>query len=318
MEQNTSFGAWLVRKRGGIPLRTFAEQVGVDAGTLSRTERHQTEILVSTAVRICLGLNLSLGEFFQEWQGSVPTNFVQLAPEQWQGVLTGREVQCWLLRVLEGHRRNRELLIAALNLIVLRGGLVEAPFPQLSQLFTLADIEKLFWVFPWFRFEIEPPLQCESIVASLGTIYQHGGLLMLSELGAYIQYARRQRGISLKECSKNTRVPLRTLSSIENGMVKYLTLCDLLALDEYFQMDGKFVALYWWEMSNRLIFEQEWNNELQPCAMYSIQVKHALVSLLIAVGRWMQFIYQGDTTWLAMLRYELGLTSSCTKIGGRL
>jgi len=318
MEHNGSFGTWLENKRGTVPLRTFAEQVGVDAGTLSRTERNCTEVLVSTAVRICWGLDLSLCEFLQDWQGSVWPNAGQLDRELGQGVLTGKDVQRWLLRLLEGHRRNRELLIAALNLTVLRSGLLSTPLPQLSQLFSLADIEKLLWEFPWLRFEIEPPLQCESIVASLGAIYQRGGLILPSEIGAYIQYVRRQSGISFKQCSDDTHVPQGTLSSIENGMVKHLKLYDLLKLDQYLQMDGRLVALYWWEVSNRLIFEQAWHNELPPITMYSSRVKHTLVSLLVSVGRWLQYIYQDDTIWLAMLRHELGLARPRAVEGGAL
>src|SRR5205085_9693119 len=123
MHYTVPFGTWLEQRRGAIPQRTFAEQVGVDAGTISRTERHQTEVLVTTAVRICLGLDLSLGEFFHDWQGKVPVGFVQLAPGQWRGSLTGTDVRRWSQRVLEGHRRSRDLLIAALNLIVLHSGL---------------------------------------------------------------------------------------------------------------------------------------------------------------------------------------------------
>ena len=310
MQQNAPVGAWLVKKRGSTPLRTFADQVGVDAGTLSRTERNQTEVLVSTVVRICLGLNLSLGEFFQEWQGRVPANVVQLAPQHWQGALTARDVQRWLQRVLEGHRRNRDMLIAALNLIVLRSGLLEAPLPQLTQLFSLADIEKLLWGFPWLRFEIEPPLQCEPIIAALGTTYQHGGLIMPCEIGAHLRFLRRQGGISLPQCSDATGITLGVLSNLESGIVKRLKLDDLLALDQYLGADGRLVALFWWELSNRLVFEKEWaDDELPPLALYPSRVKHALVSLLIGVGRWLQFIYPDDTTWLAMLRHELGLAA---------
>src|SRR5260370_27495817 len=109
MQQHPSFGDWLVEKRGSTPLRSFAEQVGVDVGTISRTERHRTEILLTTAVRICLGLDVSLGQFFYEWQGWVPAGFVQLAPEEWHGSLTGSDVQRWLRRVLEGNPRNQSL-----------------------------------------------------------------------------------------------------------------------------------------------------------------------------------------------------------------
>jgi transcriptional regulator with XRE-family HTH domain len=308
MQVNAPFGAWLGKKRGNTPLRTFAELVGVDAGTLSRTERHQTEVLVTTAIRICQGLDLSLGEFFLEWQGRVPTGFVQLTPEQWQGSLTGKDVRRWLERVLAGHRRNRDMLIAALNLIVLHSGLLTEPLPQLAQLFSLADIEKLLWGFSWLRFEVDPPLECEPIIAALGTIYRHGGLVVASEIGAHIRYLRRQRGLSLPQCSDAARLSPGMLANLESGMTGIrLKLEDLLALDDCLGAEGGLIALYWWEVSNRLAFEKEWESDLPPLAGYPPRVKHALVSLFIAVGRWLQRIYQDDTTWLAMVRHELGL-----------
>ena len=310
MQPNAPFGTWLEQRRGDAPLRVFAELVGVDAGTLSRTERRQTEVLVTTAVRICLGLNLSLGEFFLEWQGSVPAGFVQLGPEQWQGSLTGRDVQCWLTRVLDGNRRNQDLLIAALNLIALRSGLLTEPLPQLTQLFSLADIQKLLWGFPWFRFEVEPPLEWEPLVAGLWTIYQNGGLIVPSEIGAHLRYVRRQKGISLPQYSDATHIPMALLANLESGgMAKRLRLEDLLALDWYLGEEGRLIALHWWEVSNRLAFEKEWEHALPPLAKYPLHVKHALESLLIGVGRWLQRIYQDDTTWLAMVRHELGLAA---------
>jgi transcriptional regulator with XRE-family HTH domain len=314
MEQNTSFGAWLEEKRGDMPMRIFAEQVGVDIGTLSRTERDCTGVLVSTSVRICRGLDMSLSDFFQDWQGRNLQDTGQLDQRQWQGVLTKQEVQQWILRLLEGHRRNRELLIAVLNLIVLRSGLLSSPLPQLSQLFSLADIEKMLWDLPWFRFEVAPPLSHEPIIANLKTIYQHGGLVLPAELGAYAALQRNQRGLSLKQCSEAIHMPLGTLSSIENGMVKHLKLCDLVLLDDFLQQRGDLLALYWWEVSNRQALEQEWN-ELQLTAPYTPRVKHMLASLFISVGRWLQYIYQSDTIWLSTIRHELGLAKTVIVAG---
>ncbi len=307
MQHASTFGSWLEWKRGATPLRSFAEQVGVDVGTLSRTERHQTEVLLPTAVRICQGLDLSVGELFREWQGRVPAGFTQLPPKQWRGCLTGRDIRRWLQRILEGHRRNRELLISALNLIALRSGLQTSPLPQLTQLFSLADIEKLLWGFPWLRLEVEPPLEEERVIAGLGAFYQHGGLITLSEIGAHARYLRRRRGMSLPQCCDGAGITLGTLTSIESGLVKRLRLDDLLALDACLQADGRLVALFWWESANRLALEKEWANELPALAQYAPHVRHVLVSLLIGVGRWLQHIYPDDATWLAMVRQELGL-----------
>ncbi|MBA2681140.1 MAG: helix-turn-helix transcriptional regulator [Ktedonobacteraceae bacterium] len=301
-----SFGTWLEDTRGGMPLRSFAEQVGVDAGTISRTERNCTDVLVPTAVRICRGLGLSLGDFFQNWQGVSIVAADQLGQELWQGALTGVDVQRWLIRLFEGHRRNREMLISALNLIVLRSGLLTTPLPQMIQLFSLADIEKMLWDLPWFRYEVAPPLHCESIIADLAPIYQRGGLILPSELGVYISKLRRQEGFSLKQLSEEIRIPIGTLSSVENGMIKHFKLCDLLHIDASLQRRGELIALYWWEVSNRQTLEQEWN-QLPLAAAYSPRVKHTLTSLLISVGRWLQVIYQDDTEWLRAIRHELDL-----------
>jgi transcriptional regulator with XRE-family HTH domain len=305
--EHYSFGEWLEDMRGERSLRIFAEQVGVDAGTISRTERNCTDVLVPTAVRICRGLDLSLTDLFEDWLNARLSAAGQLDQQAWQGALTGQDVQRWLLRLLGGHQRNQEMLIAALNLIVLRSGLLTTPVPQMVQLFGQADIEKMLWDLPWFRYEVAPPLHCEAILGDLLSIYQRGGLILPSELGAYIGMLRRQSGFSLKQLSEETHIPIGTLSSIETGMVKHLKLCDLIHLDDYLQRGGALIALYWWEVSNRQALEQEWNG-FSVAAAYSPRVKHTLMSLLISVGRWLQVIYPGDPIWHSTIRHELGLS----------
>jgi transcriptional regulator with XRE-family HTH domain len=309
VKQDYSFGAWLEDKRGDMPLRTFAEQVGVDAGTISRTERDCTDVLVPTAVRICRGLGLSVASFFHDWQGTPLLGIYQLREAEWQGALTGQDVQRWLLLLLSGHQRIRELLISVLNLIALRSGFLTQPLPQMVQLFGLADIEKMLWDFPWFSYEVDPPLHDKSILASLMSIYRQGGLVLPSELGASIGMVREEKGLSLRELSLASRIPIGTLSSIENGKVTHFKLCDLIHLDDFLQRGGELIALYWWEVSNRQVLEQEWNRFHMTTA-YSPRVKHRLFSLLISVGRWLQVIYQDDTIWQSTIRYELGLSAS--------
>src|SRR5205085_3225496 len=114
--------------------------------------------------------------------------------------------------------------------------------------------------------------------AALGSIYQHGGLVVASEIGAHIRYLRRRRGASLPQCSDALRLSPGMLANMESGMTGIrLKLEDLLALDKYFGAEGRLIALYWWEISNRQAFEKEWESDLPPLAAYPPRVKHALV-----------------------------------------
>ena len=293
-----SFGAWLQNKRGDLSLRTFARIIGVDAGTLSRTERGCTLVLVPTAVRICLGLGLDVASFFQDWQGRSFVSASQLQETQWQGALTRQDVERWLLRILVSHQRNREMLISALNLIVGSGLLTKA---RALPLFALADLEKMLLDHPWLSYEVPPPLLCSSI--DVMWIYQHAGLVLPSEVGAMVRMLRTKSGFSLKQLSE-MGISTSALSNIENGRVKRVRLLDLIHLDESLQCNGALIALYWWEVSNHQMLEQEWN---ATCSPYSLEVMHRLVSLLIGVGRALQVIYQEDTIWHRTIRYELGL-----------
>lgn len=298
-----SFGAWLERTRGEVPLRVFAKQVGVDSGTISRTERECTGVTVATAVRICQGLSLSLSDLFEQWLGRALPRHGQCVQRQCQGILTGRDVQRWLVCILEGHRRSRELLIAALNHVVLHSGLLVTPFPSQTRLFSLADIEKMLWGLPWFHFEVPPPLQHEPLVASLPTIYHCEGLILPSEIGMYIGLVRSQRDLPLQQLSNQGRV---SFGKLESGGNAHLRLYDLLGLDDCLEQRGELVELYWWEISSRLRLERTWST-LPSQAMYSTGAKHALVSLLVSVGRWLQYIYQADPDWLAAIRRGIGM-----------
>src|SRR5262245_6418020 len=117
MKQFNSFGAWLQEKRAGMSLRAFAEKVGVDVGTISRTERDCTDVLVPTVVRSGRGLGLSPASFFLECLGLSFSGIHQFEKAEWQGALTGQDVQCWLLRLLSGQKLGREMLISVLKLI---------------------------------------------------------------------------------------------------------------------------------------------------------------------------------------------------------
>lgn len=304
-----TFGTWLKNRRGTLSQSAFASRIGVDVKTLRNAENH--DVLVTTAVRICRGLGLSFSEVMHFWQDTPLEVAAQYGEERWQGALTAQDVQRWLLRLLEGHQRNQELLVAALNLIVLRSGVQATPVPQMTHLFHKEDIQKMLWDFSWFRYDVMPPLNMP-VIADMLSIYQHGGLLLPSEIGAYINFVRRQKDISLATVSATTGIDINKIGSIENGLIKHVKLSELLRLDDCLQRGGEILSLYWWEIANRHALEQEWAtldcmNALTP------RLKHALVSMLISVGRWLQVIYQDDTEWHAAIRYALGLyTPGCT------
>jgi len=223
-----------------------------------------------------------------------------------EGIVNIQDAQQWLGRILEGHRRSRELLIAALNLIVLRSGLLATPLPPLAQLFSLADIEKMLWDLPWFHFEVAPPLQYEPLLDVLPSLSRCDGLILLSEIGAYLAVMRTRRTMSVQQVSDQSHVSLGTLTCLEGGKAGKLKMYDLLRLDDCLELNGELVHLYWWELSSRMCLERAWAEQGTPVC--STRAKHGLVSLLTSVGRWLQFIYQDDTVWLATIRHSIGVS----------
>ncbi len=318
VQYSTSFGTWLEKKRGASTLRDFASLTGVDIGTISRTERGDTEIQLESAIRICRGLGLSLSSLFQDWLGRTLPVSCQHQPESMgaAGVLTFQEIERWLQYLLQGHRRSREILIAVLNLIVLRSGLASAPLPQLANLFELHDVDKMLWDLPFFRFEVVPPIHDDQLIEGLDMrVYQPGGLLLPLEIGAFVHRLRERLELSPKKLCDQCHVPLHVLSGIESGTRQRLLLGSLLQLDEAIDMQGLLVALFWWEAEARFDLEAAWQ-KWPEATVYTPASLRKTASLLISVGRWLQYIYRDDTTWLCMLRSELGLASPCRSVIG--
>lgn len=308
---SASFATWLEQKRGSCTLREFAEVTGVDSGTISRTERGSTEIRLETALYICRSLGLSLSDLFEDWLlRKLPTcAHTPTVGQTAAGALTLQEVECWLASLLSEQQRSRQILIAALNLIALRSGLTSAPPPQLANLFTLRDIDRLLWDLPFVRFEVVPPLHDEHVIETLpGRVYQAGGLLLPLEIGAFARLRRERLGFPLKKFVDQAHLSLMPLLAIENGNIPRLLLGTLLKLDDALGLEGLLVALYWWEAEARLALESSWQ-AWREAERYTPASLRKTASLLISVGRWLQHIYQDDTAWLRMLRSELGLAA---------
>jgi len=160
---------------------------------------------------------------------------------------------------------------------------------------------------PWFRYEVAPPLKSIPLDTDLLTIYQKGGLVLPTELGAYITCIRKQKDLSLQDVSTLTGMPIGVLSSMEKGMIRYVKLHELIRLDEVVQRGGELLMLYWWEITSRLELEQCWQANASM-ESFSPHVKHTLASLLISVGRWLQVIYQDEQCsddWHRTIRYVL-------------
>jgi len=305
------FSKWLESKCKDVSMRLLAERTGVDCGTISRTVRGKTEISLTTAFRLCRGLGLSAPAFFVDWQkktlpGQQPECFGERS-------LTRRDIQRWLECILEGQQRTREFLLAALNLIMLKEGRCVIPPSRCVQPFGMADMEKLLWDLPCFRFELLPPLQHDAIMASIGDIYRQGGVLLPSEIGAYVRSQRTCKGLSFKQLATQSDLPVSLLESIEQeGLVRRIKLCEVLRLDAGLQREGELFAMCWWELAERSAFECAWVDSACADHTRSLPLRHALVSLLVGVGRWLQYIYRDDVTWLAALRHELGLFAPAT------
>ncbi|GHP00668.1 hypothetical protein KSF_107150 [Reticulibacter mediterranei] len=295
MQQTIPFGDWLRRTRGILPQQPFAAQLGIDTATVSRLERGENHVSVRMAVQICLGLDVPLAHFFAECVGSALGGAV-LSTEACADALTLSDVRAWMMQIMAGDQRTRELLVSAVHLIVERGG-------EADQLrFVLTDIEKMLQPLPRLQMSISPPLRQEALIARIAEISRQGGLILPAEIGAYLRVVRERFPLTLSQLSRRCPFSASALTTIESSSFGVrLLLEDLWQLDHALQQDGALLSLVWEEIRRRKLLEQGWVDD-----GYTQEGKRALVDLLISVGRWLQVLYPNDRTWLAMLRHEIG------------
>lgn len=241
-----TFGALVKDRRmaRGWSLTDLGERVGLDVGTMSRIETENTQATVVTAVRLCLGLGLSLADVVAAIDGeevndrgtasSVPAT--ARAPDGDEAALTLPEVQA-LVRWSRATTEAAVVLFARLlndiaGRLAMDQGATDASPPTLS-----SDLARtLLTPTPIGRFEIAYPASMPP--ATILDTYRAGGAMVRDDARAYLRHVRPDLPTLAKK-------PADVIQRIAIGQTERLRLADLLVLRASIGTHPEIVDMFW-------------------------------------------------------------------------
>jgi transcriptional regulator with XRE-family HTH domain len=318
-----NLGAWLrqLRREQGLNLETLAVQTGVEASTISRIENERTQATLDTAVRLCEALGATAADLVQALQGRkiaprAPRGRRQTAPTV---VLTMRDVDAFVAFFQANPKRSCRLLSNLLNQVTQKqvGKEVEKLRWEIPP-FAPEDVERLIACSPLYRFELQyPPLLEADKLLELG---QLGGVLTPTDVGMYLQQARRKKRVTLAGLEGAVQLSASVLSRLESGSVDRVKLMEALTLDEALGEDGNLLTLYW--SASKFSGKSAGYSPKPglPAALHQVgwtEQESRLVDALILTCRWLQYLSPGNTSWLTDLRHELKAASCDSRSEGQ-
>lgn len=289
----TSFGNWLrdVRQQRQISGKDLAQQTGIDASTISRLERGKTDPTLSTAVRLCRGMNIGSTDVYQALRN---THSSALLPsgevENLDSVVTIQDVEDFVSLHRNDAQSSESILKWLLEQIL---ALQESDMPKSERLLKQDTIYAL----P-YPANIDPNAILE--------IYHQQGVLIAADVGTYLKHLRRSLDITLVELADilGERGPSQgALSRLENGLIENTTITEVIALDEVLHSNGIVFGMFWvvGELQSHILRRQE-----QPTHMHDdwTEEEFQTVVTFTRLCRWLQHYRKQDRTWLVHLRQK--------------
>jgi transcriptional regulator with XRE-family HTH domain len=313
-ERAMNLGAWLrqLRRERGLNLETLAAQTDVEASTISRIENEQTQATLDTTVRLCEALGVTAADLGQAIQGRKfaphsPRGRHRLPPD---AVLVMEDVDAFVAFFHANPQRSGRLLADLLNQVAhLQAGQGVEKLQRELPLFAPEDIERLIAFSPLYRFELQYPPHLEAaMILEIGRL---GGVLTPTDVGMYLQQARRKKKVTLVGLEGAVQVSASVLSRLEGGSVDRVKLMEALALDEALGEKGNLLTLYWSasKFSGKSV---RYSPKLGPPVVLRAgwtEQESRLVDALILTCRWLQCLTPGNAAWLTDLRRELKVSS---------
>ncbi len=177
------------RKQKGLEIRTLAEQVGVDASTISRIENLHTQATVYTAFRICEGLEISLFDLVFALEGRrLRPNAGRLFPLETRFIVSLEEV----ISAVREFEENREFalskLVEKINHLNMAFGSFIAGNAYAPGPYSGGEIERYVFSSPFSEEYVlrYPPLEADFVLQ----IYEQGGVLIASDVERYLKKNR--------------------------------------------------------------------------------------------------------------------------------
>jgi transcriptional regulator with XRE-family HTH domain len=271
------FGKFIGARRSALGLnhQTCAARSGLEISTLSRVENSQGRPTLQTAVRVCRGLEVSLADLLDWWQGSHAVLLEEAPLLPIAEVLTRDDVEAFVRCF------RAKPLLCATWLTDSLNGLLAGKGWQLS-LFAPVDVVKLlFSDSPLYRFEILYP--AELAPEKLLALNRSGGMLTFRDVGHYLERTRSAKGRTIGHIASGLGIGPSILSRIENGDHEQIKLAYVLALDQSLEQGGKLLMLYWGAENARRDIELHLSEQREaPWSVY----EERLAEVLVRVCRW--------------------------------
>ncbi len=297
-----------IRKEQKLDIQTLAKQTGVDASTISRIENARTQPTLSTTIRICEGLGITMPDLLLELQGRHMASFEPKRATEGEAVPRASDVEAVIEYFRKDWQSGRTWLAHLLNRIVLvRDGPERVNERTGTQFFVAEDINKLLLDSSVYQFELQYPSEMEP--DDILEIYRQDGVLIVSDIGAFLKKVRRERQVTLASLEDSVDFSDSALSRLETGSMERFKLMDVLRLDEQLGQEGKILALLWQacKSNERFMHRQQQMNNGMPAVSSANWTKEEikLAAVFTTACRWVQILRQKD----ASLSLELHSTS---------
>jgi transcriptional regulator with XRE-family HTH domain len=310
MEANARLGTLVREERlqRNLDQRQLAALAGIDNSTVSRIENGRASASIYTAIRLCDALDLQPLRMIQAV--TLRDNFPWFRVTESQQIDGPYLMIRDILTLLEAYQARPRSIIALLatklNEIAMSG---ENDHPC-----SFADhsaTEPKWYLEPKhvcmllrptlvYKFDLNeaPALSPHSF----DDIYLGGGVVTLSEIGAYVRQLRRKNGRTQQQTEPVLALSDTTLGLLENAKLEQLRLAEILKLDDAFDAEGKLLGMYW-----RAISLNSWvtAKSSRYARLRGDPTPDRLSAILIAAHRWCCYLQPENLSWLAGLRHDL-------------
>ncbi|MBU0492762.1 MAG: helix-turn-helix domain-containing protein [Chloroflexi bacterium] len=310
MEVEVTFGSWVRRLRleRGLDLQDLAERAGVDISTISRIENERTQATISTTLGICQGLGVEPIELVRMLRGGKLREDLESEQDVTSKpkALTANDIQAFLGFFRYTPQRGPGLLADWINLIgnarVMRSN--KRARPEAGRKRVMPD--DIYYVVTErsvsesFDFLNHRPEMTADLILEL---YKHGGILTVPEVGVYIRERRREKGATLVELEKSTRVSDSVLSRLESGSIERIKLSEIVAIDKVLGQ-GEILAMCFGAIQSRGQIPGR-RIKGKPDVAYSDDRERRednITDNLVLICRWLHCLFWDNTFWLEELR----------------
>ena len=301
------FGRWVreLRQKQGLDLRAFGHRTSVDPSTISRIENGHTQATLYTAVRICVGVGITLHQFSESLgYTNTTTKKVIFNDAKTIPVLTLRDLVDFTKVLGEEADHALQILSDLINIVHPPVNVQEATLPtNVVRSFGPAHFSFLLSPNPVFKVTLQYPPNI--LAKQILRVYQLGGILNLSDVGAYLRDLRHEKKATVAAFTVVSKLSAAVITKLELGTIENIKLSDVVELDTQLSKSGEIIALYWEAITLNV-------------KIVDLNVNPVMVNLLVIVARWLQSNLEKETpaglqsnlekevpTWLTDLRREL-------------